>query len=85
MSKRVRLERRIFGAPDRNLAEKVAVMRKVVIPEGIPARVITSGKKRPYNSVQPAGLVRLRRCRRRAFGEVSESQAISDKRFFDGR
>jgi len=43
MSKRVRLEWRIFGEPDRNLAEKIAIVRKAVIPEGIPARVITSG------------------------------------------
>jgi len=34
---------RMVGSPDRNLAEKVAVMRKAVIPEGIPVRVITSG------------------------------------------
>jgi pimeloyl-ACP methyl ester carboxylesterase len=34
---------RMVGAPDRNLAEKIAVMRQAVIPEGIPARVITSG------------------------------------------
>ncbi len=34
---------RMVGAPDRNLAESIAAMRKAIIPEGIPARVITSG------------------------------------------
>jgi len=34
---------RMTGAPDHNLAEKVAVLRKAVVPEGIPVRVITSG------------------------------------------
>jgi pimeloyl-ACP methyl ester carboxylesterase len=34
---------RMAGAPRRNLAEKVAVARKAVVPDGIPARVITSG------------------------------------------
>jgi pimeloyl-ACP methyl ester carboxylesterase len=34
---------RMVGAPGSNLAEKIAVMRKAVIPEGIPVRVITSG------------------------------------------
>jgi len=34
---------RMVGAPGSNLAEKTAVMRKAVIPEGIPVRVITSG------------------------------------------
>jgi pimeloyl-ACP methyl ester carboxylesterase len=34
---------RMAGAPRRNLAEKVAIARKAVVPEGIPARVITSG------------------------------------------
>jgi pimeloyl-ACP methyl ester carboxylesterase len=33
---------RMIGAPDRNLAENIAVMRKAVIPEGVPVRVITS-------------------------------------------
>jgi len=33
----------MVGAPGSNLAEKIAVMRKAVIPEGIPARVITAG------------------------------------------
>ena len=34
---------RMVGAPGSNLAEKIAVMRKAVIPEGIPVRVITAG------------------------------------------
>jgi len=34
---------RMVGAPGSNLAEKIAVMRRAVIPEGIPVRVITSG------------------------------------------
>ena len=34
---------RMVGAPGSNLAEKMAVMRQAVIPEGIPVRVITSG------------------------------------------
>jgi pimeloyl-ACP methyl ester carboxylesterase len=34
---------RMAGAPGSNLAEKIVVMRKAVIPEGIPVRVITSG------------------------------------------
>ena len=34
---------RMVGAPGSNLAEKIAVMRKAVFPEGIPVRVITSG------------------------------------------
>jgi pimeloyl-ACP methyl ester carboxylesterase len=34
---------RMVGAPRSNLAEKIAVMRKAVIPEGIPVRIITSG------------------------------------------
>jgi pimeloyl-ACP methyl ester carboxylesterase len=34
---------RMVGAPDSNLAEKIAVARKAVVPEGIPARVITAG------------------------------------------
>jgi len=34
---------RMVGAPGSNLAEKIAVMRKAVVPEGIPVRVITSG------------------------------------------
>ncbi|MDD8033698.1 MAG: hypothetical protein PHF93_07765 [Acidobacteriota bacterium] len=33
----------MVGAPSHNLAEKIAVMREEIIPEGIPARVITSG------------------------------------------
>ena len=34
---------RMVGAPRSNLAEKTAVMRKAVVPKGIPVRVITSG------------------------------------------
>jgi pimeloyl-ACP methyl ester carboxylesterase len=34
---------RMVGAPGSNLAEKMAVMRQAVIPEGIPVRVITAG------------------------------------------
>jgi pimeloyl-ACP methyl ester carboxylesterase len=34
---------RMVGAPGSNLAEKIAIMRKAVIPEGIPVRVITAG------------------------------------------
>jgi pimeloyl-ACP methyl ester carboxylesterase len=34
---------RMVGAPGSNLAEKISVMRKAVIPEGIPVRVITAG------------------------------------------
>jgi len=34
---------RMVGAPGSNLAEKIAVMRQAVVPEGIPVRVITSG------------------------------------------
>jgi pimeloyl-ACP methyl ester carboxylesterase len=34
---------RMVGAPRSNLAEKMAVMRKAVVPEGLPVRVITSG------------------------------------------
>jgi pimeloyl-ACP methyl ester carboxylesterase len=34
---------RMVGAPGNNLAEKIAVMRQAVVPEGIPVRVITSG------------------------------------------
>ena len=43
LSKLQRALVRMAGAPDRNLAEKIAVMRKAVIPEGIPVRVITAG------------------------------------------
>jgi len=43
LSKWQRAAVRMVGAPVRNLAEKIAVMRKAIIPEGIPARVITSG------------------------------------------
>ena len=34
---------RMSGAPGSNLAEKIAVMRQAVVPEGIPVRVITAG------------------------------------------
>jgi pimeloyl-ACP methyl ester carboxylesterase len=43
LSKVQRAMVRMVGAPDRNLAEKIAIMRKAVIPEGIPVRVITAG------------------------------------------
>lgn len=43
LSKSERALVRMVGVPDSNLAEKVAVARKAVIPEGIPARVITAG------------------------------------------
>jgi pimeloyl-ACP methyl ester carboxylesterase len=43
LTKEQRALARMVGAPGSNLAEKVAVMRKAVIPKGIPVRVITSG------------------------------------------
>ncbi len=43
LSKWQRASVRMVGAPGSNLAEKIAAMRKAVIPEGIPVRVITSG------------------------------------------
>jgi pimeloyl-ACP methyl ester carboxylesterase len=43
LSKLQRAMIRMVGAPGSNLAEKIAVVRKAVIPEGIPVRVITSG------------------------------------------
>lgn len=43
LSKLQRAAVRMVGAPGGNLAEKIAVMRKAFIPEGIPVRVITSG------------------------------------------
>ncbi len=43
LSKAERALVRMVGAPGSNLGEKIAVMRKAVIPEGIPARVITAG------------------------------------------
>jgi len=43
LSKLQRAMVRMVGAPDSNLAEKIAVMRKAVVPAGIPVRVITSG------------------------------------------
>ena len=43
LSKLQRAMVRMVGAPRQNLAEKVAVARKAVVPDGIPARVITSG------------------------------------------
>jgi pimeloyl-ACP methyl ester carboxylesterase len=43
LSKVQRAMVRMVGAPGGNLAEKIAVMRQAVVPEGIPVRVITSG------------------------------------------
>ncbi len=43
LSKLQRAVIRMVGAPRRNLAEKMAVVRKAVVPDGIPVRVITSG------------------------------------------
>jgi len=43
LSKVQRAAVRMAGAPDSNLADKISVMRKAVIPEGIPVRVITAG------------------------------------------
>lgn len=43
LSKPQRALVRMVGAPESNLAEKIAVMHKAIIPEGIPVRVITSG------------------------------------------
>ena len=43
LSKLQRALVRMVGAPRRNLAEKMAVVRKAVVPAGIPVRVITSG------------------------------------------
>jgi hypothetical protein len=43
LSKLQRATVRMIGAPGSNLAEKTAAVRKAVIPEGIPVRVITSG------------------------------------------
>jgi pimeloyl-ACP methyl ester carboxylesterase len=43
LSKLQRALVRMVGAPRRNLAEKVAVMRKAVVPDGVPVRVIASG------------------------------------------
>lgn len=34
---------RMVGAPGNNLADKMAVLRKIAVPKGIPVRVITSG------------------------------------------
>jgi len=34
---------RMVGAPGNNLAEKIAVMRLAVVPEGIPVRLMTAG------------------------------------------
>jgi pimeloyl-ACP methyl ester carboxylesterase len=42
LSKPQRALVRMVGAPRSNLAEKIAVMRKAVVPEGLPVRVITS-------------------------------------------
>lgn len=43
LTKEQRALARMVGAPGSNLAEKIAVMRKAVVPEGIPVRVLTSG------------------------------------------
>jgi len=43
LSKVQRAVVRMVGAPGSNLAEKIEVMRKAVIPEGIPVRLITAG------------------------------------------
>jgi len=43
LSKPQRALVRMVGAPESNLAKKIAVMRQAVFPEGIPVRVITSG------------------------------------------
>jgi pimeloyl-ACP methyl ester carboxylesterase len=43
LSKEQRALVRMVGAPDLNLAEKMAVMRQTVVPEGIPVRLITAG------------------------------------------
>lgn len=43
LSKVQRAAVRMVGAPGSNLAEKTAVVRKAVIPEGIPVRIITAG------------------------------------------
>ena len=43
LSKLQRAMVRMVGAPGSNLADKIAVMRKAVVPAGIPVRVITAG------------------------------------------
>jgi pimeloyl-ACP methyl ester carboxylesterase len=43
LSKFQRAAVRMVGAPDRNLAENIDIIRKAIIPEGIPVRVITAG------------------------------------------
>ena len=43
LSKLQRALVRMVGAPRRNLADKMAVIRKAVVPDRIPVRVITSG------------------------------------------
>jgi pimeloyl-ACP methyl ester carboxylesterase len=43
LSKVQRAMVRMVGAPEGNLAEKIAVARKAIFPDGIPVRVITSG------------------------------------------
>lgn len=43
LSKVQRAAVRMGGAPGSNLAEKIDIMRKAVVPEGIPVRVITAG------------------------------------------
>jgi pimeloyl-ACP methyl ester carboxylesterase len=47
LSKPQRALVRMVGAPESNLAKKIAVMRQAVFPEGIPVRVITSGTAFP--------------------------------------
>jgi len=43
LSKLQRAMIRMVGAPASNLAEKIAVVREAVVPEGIPVRLITAG------------------------------------------
>lgn len=43
LSKLQRAMVRMVGAPGSNLAEKMTVMRKAVVPTGIPVRVVTAG------------------------------------------
>jgi pimeloyl-ACP methyl ester carboxylesterase len=43
LNKMQRAAVRMVGAPGSNLAEKVDLIRKAVIPEGIPVRIITAG------------------------------------------
>jgi pimeloyl-ACP methyl ester carboxylesterase len=43
LTKYQRAQVRMVGAPNNNLAEKCAAIRKTVLPRGLPVRVITSG------------------------------------------